>query len=80
MDKVPEYIKFRSESIRMIAFALSILFGHFMLGLILEKYEIKSLVLKFQFLFSIFLICITNSLIIYSIRCIKNKEERYDRI
>lgn len=80
MKKVPEYIKFRSETMRMLAFALSIPFGHFMLGLILEEFKIEELFSKFQFLFSVILLFITDRLIVYSIKSIKDKENINDSI
>ena len=76
MGKVSEYIKFRAETLRMLAFALSIPFGHFMLGLILKKFEINDLVFQPHFLFSVFLIYIANILIVYFIKSIKDRGKK----
>ena len=73
-DKIPESIKSKAISVRALAFALTVPFGHCMLDFILGN--INNLFVRLFMSLPISLIClyIANQMLAYSIKILKEYE------
>lgn len=71
--KIPDYIRFRAEMIRNLAYILAIPFGHLMLGFILGDFDNLKVKILYCLPFSILLCFLSYNLACYSIHILRRE-------